>query len=179
MLKSAQIIGNTIDFSMANASGILVSPSLSVEFVKCIILLVLKFSFHLFAGGKFEQITHDGLPNFLDWINQFYEIAHSWVISEQEHWSIRNLKGKAYWIISFERFHYWNRSVGNKRARNGVEKGLLAEFYLLILSDRDAKIGLSHRCPKISNHCVKSSLIKRWGRPREIPLPTQKNIGSV
>lgn len=33
MLKSAQIIGNTIDFSMANASGILVSPSLSVEFV--------------------------------------------------------------------------------------------------------------------------------------------------
>jgi hypothetical protein len=66
MLKSAQIIGNTIDFSMANASGILVSPSLSVEFVKCIILLVLKFSFHLFAGGKFEQITHDGLPNFLD-----------------------------------------------------------------------------------------------------------------
>lgn len=49
--KSAQIIGNTTDFfSVTDACGILVYPSLSVEFVKCIILLVLKFPSHLFAG---------------------------------------------------------------------------------------------------------------------------------
>lgn len=51
-------------FSLTDACGILVYPSLSAEFVKCIILLVLKFSSHLFAGGKREQISHDGLPNF-------------------------------------------------------------------------------------------------------------------
>lgn len=51
-------------FSLTDASGIFVYPSLSAEFVKCIILLVLKFSSHLFAGGKREQISHDGLPNF-------------------------------------------------------------------------------------------------------------------
>lgn len=48
--KSAQIIGNTTDFFVTDACGILVYPSLSVEFVKCIILLVLKFPSHLFAG---------------------------------------------------------------------------------------------------------------------------------
>lgn len=51
-------------FPWTDASGILVYPSLSAEFVKCIILLVLKFSSHLFAGEKREQISHDGLPNF-------------------------------------------------------------------------------------------------------------------
>lgn len=48
--KSAQIIGNTTDFFVADAGGILVYPTLSAEFVKCIILLVLKFPSHLFAG---------------------------------------------------------------------------------------------------------------------------------
>lgn len=115
-------------FSAANASGILVSPSLSAEFVKCIILSVWKFPRHLFAGGKCEQITHDGLPNFPDGINQVYEIADSWIISEQKHWSIFNLKGNACQIISFKWFHYYNRSVGNEHAKEGVEECLLREF---------------------------------------------------
>lgn len=38
-------------FFLTDASGILVYPSLSAEFVKYIILLVLKFPSHLFAGG--------------------------------------------------------------------------------------------------------------------------------
>lgn len=42
-------------FFLTDASGILVYPSLSVEFVKCIILLVLKFPSHLFAGGNVSK----------------------------------------------------------------------------------------------------------------------------
>lgn len=55
--KSVQIIGNMTDFFffVTDASGILVYPSLSVKFVKCIILLVLKFPSHLFAEGNVRK----------------------------------------------------------------------------------------------------------------------------
>lgn len=111
-------------FSAASASGILAYPSRSAEFVKCIILSVWKFPRHFFAGGKCEQITHDGLPNFPDWINQVYEIADSWIISEQKHWSIFNLKGNACRNISLKWFHYCNHSVGNEPTRERLEECL-------------------------------------------------------
>lgn len=48
--KSVQIIGNTTDFFfVTDASGI------AIEFVKCIILLVLKFPSHLFSGGNISK----------------------------------------------------------------------------------------------------------------------------
>lgn len=53
--KSAPIIGNMTDFFVTDASGVLVYPSLSVEFAKCIILLVLKFPSDLFAGGNVSK----------------------------------------------------------------------------------------------------------------------------
>lgn len=54
--KSAQIIGNTTDFFPHRCQWHLsLSISLSTEFVKCIILLVLKFPSHLFAGGNVSK----------------------------------------------------------------------------------------------------------------------------